>query len=257
MSVSPGPPRMTSWWATRPRARTACTRTPSTSAPRAPSRPVEVASGIGASPASRRAAATSSAVRRDGAARRVGLVGVVQLDDLDRLVEGRGCGGEAHHQHRADREVGRDQDPDPRGVGQRLAERVEPLVVEAGRADHAVQAVADAPAQVVHHHVGMGEVDDDLGRRSARPETSSGVDAAPPARGRRPPRRRGTPRCRPCPRARARPPCRSRPLTVPTYRAPAAPARPAAMAGDADAGSGRLSHASAADPGPRSGGPST
>ena len=49
-----------------------------------------VASGIGALPASRRAAAISSAVRRAVPDGRVGLVGVVQLDDLDRLEERRG-----------------------------------------------------------------------------------------------------------------------------------------------------------------------
>ena len=63
--VSPTPPRMTSWWATRPRTRSPWTRMPSTAAPRAPSRPVEVASGLGPNPAWRRAAAISSAVRRD------------------------------------------------------------------------------------------------------------------------------------------------------------------------------------------------
>ena len=40
---------------------------------------------------------------------------------------------------------------------------VEPLVVEAGGADHGVDAVADAELEVVHHHVGVGEVDDRLG----------------------------------------------------------------------------------------------
>ena len=62
--VSPAAPNRTSWCATRPRTRRAWTRTPSTSAPRAPSSPVEVASGMGSLPASRRAAAITSAVRR-------------------------------------------------------------------------------------------------------------------------------------------------------------------------------------------------
>ena len=35
-SVWPGAPKMTSWWATNPGRRTECTRTPSTSVPRAP-----------------------------------------------------------------------------------------------------------------------------------------------------------------------------------------------------------------------------
>ena len=38
-------------------------------------------------------------------------------------------------------------------------------VVEAGRADDGVDAVAHAELEVVHHHVGMGEVDDRLRRR--------------------------------------------------------------------------------------------
>ena len=37
-----------------------------------------------------------------GAARRIRLARVVQLDDLDQLVEARGLRGEAHHQHRPD-----------------------------------------------------------------------------------------------------------------------------------------------------------
>ena len=40
---------------------------------------------------------------------------------------------------------------------------VEPVVVEAGGADHGVDAVLDAELQVVHDHVGVGEVDDGLG----------------------------------------------------------------------------------------------
>ena len=47
VSVSPGVPNSTSWCATRPVARTECTRTPSTSAPRAPATSSLVASGIG------------------------------------------------------------------------------------------------------------------------------------------------------------------------------------------------------------------
>lgn len=61
--VSPSAPSRTSWCASSPRSRTECTRTPSTSAPRAPSSAVTVASGCGAQPASARAAAISCAVR--------------------------------------------------------------------------------------------------------------------------------------------------------------------------------------------------
>ena len=107
--VSPTPPRTTSWWATSPRTRRPCTWMPSTSAPRAPSSPVEVASGTGPSPASRAGGRDQLRRTPGGAGGRVGLVGVVQLDDLHRLVERRGLGREPHHQHGADGEVGGDQ----------------------------------------------------------------------------------------------------------------------------------------------------
>lgn len=59
--VSPSVPNSTSWWATSPASRTACTGMPSTSAPRAPGRLVLVASGLGGKPF--RASAISFAVR--------------------------------------------------------------------------------------------------------------------------------------------------------------------------------------------------
>ena len=68
-------PSSTSWWATSPRSRTLCTGTPSTAAPRAPSSRSDVASGMSPRPASARAAAIISAVRRavpDGASALVG-----------------------------------------------------------------------------------------------------------------------------------------------------------------------------------------
>src|SRR4051794_17455673 len=61
--VSPAAPISTSWCATRPVRRTACTGMPSTSAPRAPGNASSVASGDGGSAAARRAAATRRAVR--------------------------------------------------------------------------------------------------------------------------------------------------------------------------------------------------
>src|SRR4051812_33375592 len=73
--VSPAAPMSTSWWATRPVSRTACTGTPSTSAPRAPGSSSVVASGDGGRPAARRAAATRRAVRTavpDGASTLLG-----------------------------------------------------------------------------------------------------------------------------------------------------------------------------------------
>ena len=112
-----------------------------------------------------------------GAGRGVGLVGVVQLDDLDRLEERGGLRGEAHHQDRADGEVGGDQHADTRRVGEPGLELVEPGLVEAGRADDGVDAVLDAEAQVVHHHVGVGEVHDHLGARPGELlEVVAGVD---------------------------------------------------------------------------------
>ncbi len=209
--VSPTPPSTTSWWATSPRTRRPWTWMPSTSAPRAPSSPVEVASGTGPSPASARAAAISSAVRRGGAGGRVGLVGVVQLDDLHRLVELRRLGREPHHQHGADREVGGHQHAGALAVREPPAQGVEPVRVEAGGADDRVDAVGDAELQVVHHHVGVGEVDDRL-RRRRRPAPAARRRRRSwrPARGRRRcgqlPRPRRTRPGRPCPAHPARPP---------------------------------------------------
>ena len=61
--VSPTDPSSTSWCATSPAIRTACTGMPSTVAPRAPSGSCVVASGPGPTPASARAAAIICAVR--------------------------------------------------------------------------------------------------------------------------------------------------------------------------------------------------
>ena len=80
----------------------------------------------------------------------------------------------------------------PGRVAEPAAQRGEPLVVEAGGADDRVDAVVDAELEVVHHHVGVGEVDDGLGpggdqvldrRRRRRPAaTSSRSSAASTAR---------------------------------------------------------------------------
>ena len=96
---------------------------PSTSAPRAPSSPVEVASGTG--PSAGLAPGGGDQLRRTtgGAGGRVGLVGVVQLDDLDRLVEPGRLGGEPHHQHGADREVRGDQDAGALALREPAAQR--------------------------------------------------------------------------------------------------------------------------------------
>ena len=110
------------------------------------------------------------------AAGRVGLVGVVQLDDLDRLVERaprpRRSASSAPRRSRSWARPARRPRARRRAAGVASSSR---RVVEAGRADDAVQAVPDAPPQVVHHHVGVGEVDDDL-RDGQRVQVVAGVD---------------------------------------------------------------------------------
>ena len=100
----PGPPRSTSWCATRPGSRT---------------------EWIGTSPS----IAAAVAVRRAGG--RVELRRVVELDDLRALEVPRGLGGEAHHQHGADREVRRVEDrrrPAARAAASTSARRPSPVV---------------------------------------------------------------------------------------------------------------------------------
>ena len=97
VSVCPTSPRITSWWATSPGRRT---------------------EWIGTS-AERLAAHQLGGARR-GAARRVELAVVVELDDLRPGHVPRRLGGELHHQHGADREVRRDEDV---GAGETLAAR--------------------------------------------------------------------------------------------------------------------------------------
>ena len=77
-----------------------------------------MASGDRPSPASRARRGDQLGGAPRGAARGVDLVRVVQLDDLDGLEEAGGLRGEAHHQHRAEREVGRDEHADAGRVGE-------------------------------------------------------------------------------------------------------------------------------------------
>ena len=96
-------------------------------------------------------------------ARRVHLVRVVQLHDLHGLEEACRLRREPHHEDRADAEVRRHEDADPRLPGEPAAQRAEPVVVEAARTDHAGQPRADAELQVAHDGVRRREVHDHLG----------------------------------------------------------------------------------------------
>ena len=85
---------------------------------------------------------------------------MVKLDDLGGLEPGRGQLGEAHHEHRAHREVGGD---DAVALGEPRLELGVVVVVEPGGADDRVDAVVRAPPQVGAGRVEVGEVDRDLG----------------------------------------------------------------------------------------------
>ena len=162
VSCSPALPSRISSCATSPRSRTECTRTPSTSAPRAPSSACVVASGHGPSPAAARAAAIAAAVCRavpDGAST---LSGWCSSIDLDGLEPAGGLRRERHRQHGAEREVRGDQHADAGPVGQVVAHAGQRLVVPAGGADDQVDPGVDERV-----HVALGgrrdrEVDGDL-----------------------------------------------------------------------------------------------
>ena len=76
-------------------------------------------------------------------------------------------------------------------AGPRASQRpqAQPGLVEAGRPDHAGDAVLDAPAQVVHDRAGVGEIDHHVASRPAGP-------VRPPRRpARLVPGHQPTPRC--------------------------------------------------------------
>ena len=153
-------PSSTSWCATSPRSLTECMRMPSGSAaPRACSS-VSALGGIGCPDVGRRRHALRGEHR--GAGRRVDLGVVVQLDDLSRLEVRRGQLGEAHHEHRPDREVRRDHRVGVRALESR-SQPVELVLGEARRADDRVHAVVGTPTEVLARGLEHGEVDRDLG----------------------------------------------------------------------------------------------
>ncbi len=97
-----------------------------------------------------------------GARRRVDLAGVVQLDHLGGVEPRCRHLGEAHHQHRRDREVRRDQAVRAGFGRERGVERRQVVVGEPGRADDRVDALHRQPRQRRPCGVGDREVDDDV-----------------------------------------------------------------------------------------------
>ena len=101
-----------------------------------------------------------------GAGRGVDLVGVVQLDDLDRLVELRSLLGEVHHEHGTDGEIRGDQAAGVGMVGELVAQGLVAVFVKTRGADDGVDLVVGGLIEVVHDGVGGGEIDDDVGSLS-------------------------------------------------------------------------------------------
>ena len=166
---------------------------PSTSAPRAPSS--DGRRRVGHRPRVRlraRAAAISSAVRRavpEGASALSGWCSSTTSTDSK---NGAASAAKRIISTAPMEKLGAIRTPTPGASSSQPRSVGEPLVVEAGRADHRVDAVLDAEPQVVHHHVGVGEVDDGLAprrspdrrasRRRRRRATSSVSAAASTAR---------------------------------------------------------------------------
>ncbi len=134
---------------------------PSTSAPRAPSRPVLVASGLGGM--SFRASAISRAVRAavpDGASALCGWCSSMTSTDSKKRAA---CWAKCIDSTAPMAKFGAMRTATSGLVRQPLLDLAEALVGESGGADDCVDAVVDQELQVVHHDAGMGEVDDDLG----------------------------------------------------------------------------------------------
>ena len=170
--------------------------------------PVEVASGTGPEPASRRAAAIELRRTPGGAGGRVGLVRVVQLDDLDRLVERRRRGGEAHHQdRRRSRSWGR---PGRRSPG---ASPSQPRRVSSRSSSKpVVPTTAWMPWSMQNSRLSITTSGWVKSTTASAPgghqvvELVVDVDLRHQLECRRRPRPPGTPRRRPCPARPARPP---------------------------------------------------
>ena len=166
VSDSPGPPKMTSWWATSPGRRTECNRTPPSldGAPDAGERRLLGRVGRPRARAGRLAGRVEAPGRGERRSRRrIALAVVVQLDDLDAVEVRRAQLREAHHQDRADREVRGDHAVRPVGVPEGRSEPVEVRGRDAGRAADGVHAVGGAPREVLDGGVRHREVDGDVG----------------------------------------------------------------------------------------------
>ncbi len=210
-SVWPSPPKITSWWATRPGRRTEWI-------------------GWWTLPP---AASISSCGALGGAGRRVELAVVVQLDDL---ALGHVRGDRLRRPPSAARRRSRSWGRRSSWPRERLGGRAGGVEVEAGGADDGVDAGLQAGADVGQGGVGDGEVDDDVGVRQHLGELDAErrIGAPGSAPGPRPPRplRR---RSRPFARRRRRPrpgSCRDQGL------ADRAPAAAEAVFVGADAGGG-------------------
>ena len=97
-----------------------------------------------------------------GARGGIHLARMMQLDDLDGFEERGGLRREVHQQHCGDGEVGRDEYVDTRLGGQPAAHLVIFGGAEAGGTDDSIDAMIDAPFDVVHHGIGVSEIDHDL-----------------------------------------------------------------------------------------------
>ena len=129
-----------------PRARS-CRGGSSASAPARRGSPPGARRGPAAAPSgSARSPSIAAAVALRGARRRVELRRVVELDDLGRVEVARRLGGEAHHQHGADREVRREEDRHA-GLARR---RVHLGRVPPARADDARDAGRERAQDVRH-----------------------------------------------------------------------------------------------------------
>ena len=115
-SVWPCPPKSTSWRATSPGSRTECTCTPLDNRTARPveARQLRLAAGRDGSLSSCRSDQLGSPERRP--ARRISLLVVMKLDDLGMREVLRRARREIHHQHRPDREVGREEQRGFRGA---------------------------------------------------------------------------------------------------------------------------------------------